>query len=593
MPVIKLKIGNVNQVAESRPEMNLVDQGNREHTTRSWASIIISILFISLLVVATSRASSALQKQDAPFDALVSDARSLWQKGQKREAVEKMKSAIAIDPGKPKIHLELAGMYVQLGETEKAQTAVADAITADPNPRPTAINRLLYGAINDASVDEFAAVLPHVPDEKRDELLLYIVSQRNAPPVDMVRLLIDKGARVNQKVTYKTALMHAAGEGHTEIVKLLLARGAQVNELTGEGNALMLAARAGRTEIVSLLLAAGAEVNAKNRLGNTALIMTAGPSIREMNPPPGGPPILPDSEIMELLLAKGADANARGQFGRTALMDANSVAKVKLLVAHTADANIKDEQGQTALMHAVRRGEVEVVSALVKSGADASIRDAKGATALMHALQPVDSYSGAEAKKMEKRRIDAARALLLVDSGDVNVQNEYGETLLMRAVNLGETEIVKLLIARGANVNLNDILGNTASVLAYEKDLTEIEGLVKTASVTPSMLNAFLRAAISKKDSVKVREFLAAGANANLEYAIDYTHQDIKRTALILAVQAGDPAIVEMLLAKGANVNARGLLYGSEHGLKYGTALEAAESSKNSAVINLLRKASP
>jgi hypothetical protein len=41
----------------------------------------------------------------------------------------------------------------------------------------------------------------------------------------------------------------------------------------------------------------------------------------------------------------------------------------------------------------------------------------------------------------------------------------------------------------------------------------------------------------------------------------------------------------------GADVNAQGLISGSEHGLKYGTALEAAELSKQPKVVALLRKA--
>jgi Ankyrin repeat len=52
----------------------------------------------------------------------------------------------------------------------------------------------------------------------------------------------------------------------------------------------------------------------------------------------------------------------------------------------------------------------------------------------------------------------------------------------------------------------------------------------------------------------------------------------------------GHPGIVQALLNHGANVNAQGLIFGSEHGLKYGTALEAAERSNHVEVVTLLRK---
>jgi len=396
--------------------------------------------------------------------------------------------------------------------------------------------------------------------EELDQQLLWLLDQRDTPSVATIQQLLDKGARVNARID--------------------------------DGTTLMLAVRWGHAEIVKLLLAAGAEVDAKHRLGDSALIMSARRSIPEMNPPRGQPLPPPASEIMSLLLAKGADVNLIGHDGHTALMEANSTAKVKLLVAHGAQVNTKDEESKTALMYAVDRGEVEVVEALLQAGADASVVDEEGATALMHALEEPPPYNPEESAKLKKRRIEAARVLLLRGNvGNINAQNEDGETLLMRAVNLGEAELVTALLDRGADANLSDVLGRTALVLAYEKDQTSTQELLKRKARKRQprpVLNAFLLAAIGKKDSLKVKELLKAGAEPNYEYSIGYRHRDIKSTALILAAQTGDAAVVQMLLAAGANVEAKGLLQGSEHGLVFGTALEAAESAKNTEVVNLL-----
>jgi hypothetical protein len=105
------------------------------------------------------------------------------------------------------------------------------------------------------------------------------------------------------------------------------------------------------------------------------------------------------------------------------------------------------------------------------------------------------------------------------------------------------------------------------------------------------VLNAFLRAAIGRKDETKVKDLLDAGADPNHEYAMGYMHKTIKGRVLVLAASLGHAGIVQLLLDKGADVNAQGLISGSEHGLKYGTALEAAESAKNTEVVALLRKA--
>ena len=360
----------------------------------------------------------------------------------------------------------------------------------------------------------------------------------------------------------------------TKVIQQLLDKGADVNAKTDEGTALMMAVRRGHTEIVKLLLAAGAQVDAKHRLGDSALIMSARRSIPEMNPPREQPLPPPASEIMSLLLASGSDPNFSGQWGHTALMEANTAAKVKLLVTRGAQVNVRDEMGQTALVHAVDRGEVEVVEALLQAGADASIPDEKGATALMHALQ-------------DPKRVVAAQLLLKGKIGDVNAQNENGETALMRAVALGEIEVVKSLLDRGANVNLYDVFGNTAAVFAYEKDRAAIQQLLKAKERRRLVLNAFLRVAVGKKDGAKVRELLKAGADPNYEYAIGYDHQNIKSTVLILAAQMGDATVVEQLLAAGANANAKGLLTGSEHGLEFGTPFDA---TKDPAILNLLRK---
>lgn len=397
----------------------------------------------------------------------------------------------------------------------------------------------IYSAIRNGDTKKFGAFVEAGTVKDLDELLLYVTNQREKPTVEMVQLLIDKGARVNQTVRYKTALMGAASEGHLEIARLLLAKRAEVNVQTDEGTALMMAVRGGHADIVKLLLDAGAEVNRKHRTGSTALIMSAGRSVRELNPPRGAPLPPPSPEIMRLLLANGAEANLSGAFGRTALMDANTAAKVKLLLEHGAQVNAKDEEGQTALMLAVDRNEADVVEALIHGGADAS------------------------------------------------VQNENGETLLIRAASLGAVEIVKSLLARGADLNHTDALGNTSYIVAYEKDNIAIQDLLKSWRPTTQLTrNAFLRAAVAKSDAAKVRELLKAGAEANYEYSISHAHKDIKSTVLILAARVGDVTVVEMLLAAGANPSAKGLVQGSEHGLKFGTALDA---SKNEEVTRLLR----
>jgi uncharacterized protein len=475
--------------------------------------VIYVLLAAVWLTLAPGVVASAPQKYASPTDELIHQAQMLWNRGERKQAVEKIKQAVQIDA------------------------------------KPYALSRFLSEAIQAGNTDRFALLVEAgaTLGKDDDEFLLYLISQSETPTVGMVELLVAKGARVNQPVSYKTALMHAASEGHLEIARLLIAKGAEVNAQTDEGTALMMAVQRGNPLLVKLLLDNGADLNAKHRTGSTALIMSAGPSFVEMNVKPQDPPPVSSSEVMSLLLAKGADPNQPGSYGRTALMSANSTTKVKLLLARGAQVNAKDEQGATALTSAVDRGDVDSVEALLKAGAEG-----------------------------------------------LNVQNADGETLLMRAVREGRTDLAKLLLASGADASLVDVLGDTVSVLAYAKGLSQIEALSRSAvpvELTPAVRNAWLRAAIRKKDEPKVKELLAAGADANHQYAIGYRHPDVKTTVLIDAVKLGHAGIVQLLLARGADPSAEGLLEGSEHGLKYGTALQAAESSPNPEILALLRKA--
>ncbi|HKY44235.1 MAG TPA: ankyrin repeat domain-containing protein [Pyrinomonadaceae bacterium] len=453
--------------------------------------------------------------------------------------------------------------------------------------KPDEIKGQLYDAINTGDAQTFASLIGLVGQQDRDNFLLYVLSQSQKDPLEIVRVLIEKGADVNTPSRSETALMRAAGKGYVDIVRLLLSKGAQVNANVDDGTPLMVAVRRGDIEIMKILLAAGADVNLVHRVGDQALMMAA--RQRSLRTPSAEP----NAEMVELLLAHGADPKARGDWNRTALMSANTAAKVKLLLAKGAEIDAQDKDGQTALMHAAERGDAAVAGALLDSGASVNLVDNEGLTALLYSLDDENMALGDERQTLPARRLEVARVILLAKDADVNAANQDGETPLIRAVRLANVDVIKALLAKRADANRSDVFGDTAVTLAYNSDNAEIGKLLPLPSLKrqpPNVLNAFLRAAIEKKDEAKVKELLTAGADPNHEYGISYNHKSIKRTVLILAAGVGHAGIVQLLLDKGANPNAKGLLYGSEHGLEYGTALEAAERSKHVEVAALLKK---
>ena len=64
-------------------------------------------------------------------------------------------------------------------------------------------------------------------------------------------------------------------------------------------------------------------------------------------------------------------------------------------------------------------------------------------------------------------------------NGDINAATEKGVTALHYAAKLGKTEIVKSLLANGANIYATDNNGKTPLIWAAEKSQTKIVNLIK------------------------------------------------------------------------------------------------------------------
>jgi ankyrin repeat protein len=62
----------------------------------------------------------------------------------------------------------------------------------------------------------------------------------------------------------------------------------------------------------------------------------------------------------------------------------------------------------------------------------------------------------------------------------VNAQNNNGRTALMAAAKNNHTEIIKGLLAKGADLNAKDKNGKTALELAQPQEKTELARLLKT-----------------------------------------------------------------------------------------------------------------
>ncbi|EXU98136.1 ankyrin repeat protein, partial [Metarhizium robertsii] len=105
--------------------------------------------------------------------------------------------------------------------------------------------------------------------------------------LEIVKLLLDKGADVNaQGGLYGTTLHAASSGGHLEIVQLLLDKGADVNAQGGEyGTALQGASSRGHLEIVQLLQGRGA-ITSSSKWSGSRSPMNLTKKLRVVSPEP-------------------------------------------------------------------------------------------------------------------------------------------------------------------------------------------------------------------------------------------------------------------------------------------------------------------
>jgi ankyrin repeat protein len=167
-----------------------------------------------------------------------------------------------------------------------------------------------------------------------------------------------------------------------------------------------------------------------------------------------------DVAAVQAALRDGATVDARDRSGRTALLvatHANKVEAARVLIAAGADVNAKDAIQDSPYLYAGAEGRNEILKMTLAAGADLKSTNRYGGTALI----PAAHHGHPETVK-----------ILLATAIDKDHVNNLGWTALLEAVLLGDggpvhTEIVRLLVDAGANVNIADRDGVTA--LAHAK----------------------------------------------------------------------------------------------------------------------------
>ncbi len=416
-------------------------------------------------------------------------------------------------------------------------------LAAERDSAPTIVELLEAGADIDAR-DSAGRTALHAA-ASTTELSLPVVSAAAAFAV-LLEAGADPDARDDSGIT---ASQLASGRSSAVVRALLDAHAGRVannpNARDPYGyTALHAAARANSRRQIEALLAAGANVDALDNERNTPLLLAAGPT---------------------------------GRLGRNVPRPSYSAAAIATLAAAGANLDARDTYGRTALHRAAIAGESAAIMALLEAGADPGAIESDGYTALQVALEEwafdegdkaaIVALAEAEANLGGREQSDFAAVVALAvgspaalsDSGlNLNARDNEGRTVLHWVVGWDDSVAYPALAAlldAGADLNARDLVGRDAVHWAmWRRNPAMIAMLAEAGAdlnVRASGLTALLQAILYQFPE-SVAALAAAGADPELR-----VRRDIFATALQLAAQEGEPAMIAALVRAGANLEER------------------------------------
>jgi ankyrin repeat protein len=347
------------------------------------------------------------------------------------------------------------------------------------------------------------------PNDDGQTALMIIARTSN---LDAARLLISHGANVNAREQWRgqTPLMWAAAEDQPAMVHLLIQHGAAVNARanvndwqrqvsseprmqarpSGGFTPLLYAARKGCVDCARFLLDAHADVNLSDPDDVSPMLL----AVLNFN-----------FDVATLLLHRGANVNKWDWWGRSPLYEAVDVNTlpvggradrpsldkttglqlIEQLLQAGANPNLqlklfppyrslRDDRGAdsiltigaTPLFRAAKAGDIPAMRLLLAHGANPSLATISGSTPLLAAAGNGSASLDTRGRyKTQAQSIEAVE-LLLRNGVNINTRDGSGQTALHGAAAWGWNDLVKVLVARNADLMAKDQRGRTPADIA-------------------------------------------------------------------------------------------------------------------------------
>lgn len=412
--------------------------------------------------------------------------------------------------------------------------------------RPTALLLLTLAQSDGFGDVEMEAALPLAARNKWPEVIGTILECK--PIID------------GRDESGRTAVSYCAELGWIDYLEKLIEMKAFIDQADNDlRSPLHWAAGSGQQGVVQYLLQSGhVDLMRQDLLGQTPLSHAA----KAEHVP-----------AMALLLRRGANSESRDKDGRTALSLAAGAGHHQAVVElANKKANIlsEDDAGRQPIHWACKSGNVDTIAFLIEQGADVAARDKSRSTPLSWAasagnLGAVELLLGQGAAIDTKDGEDRTPISLAAGNGhldvvkclhskgaDIEIRDPRGGLPLLWAASNGHAPVVELLIEYGADVNTSGWRGLSIplahAAIAGHEDV--VEALLKAGAEVDKMVdenNTPLCLAAQAGNLAIVRMLVETGG-ASIK------HQNEQgRSPLCMAVYAGREPVVEYLLQIGAD----------------------------------------
>jgi ankyrin repeat protein len=322
-------------------------------------------------------------------------------------------------------------------------------------------------------------------------------AQINGTGMEIPRLLLQYGANPNGEGSI-SPLFTAVMKNDIPFAELLIEAGART-----EGRPmgfLACALHAGHTEMVDFLIERNIGID--DPMVDIYLRNDEHQEIQEKIAAKRGTDWLAlvkagDVEGVRVAINNGADLQARDKDKKSALTIAvknSDVSMVRVLQEAGCKTEADDEYGVTPLHYAARIGSAEIIEILLNGGAEVGAINKFGRTPLMEAafhghseaadqlIAQGDVLGIVEAILLKRRNV----ANSLWQSGTpINYANDSGMTALHAAVSIGDLDLVKELLDRGAEVTSIDLTERTPLLSAIQSENEALVSLLLDRGADP------------------------------------------------------------------------------------------------------------